>query len=57
VAVSDGKTPLLVTNPINRSLIHSPMLPQLKKNSDKLIEFHIQIGSPRPMPSWHSGIP
>jgi hypothetical protein len=30
----DGKTQLLVENPINRYLINSPMLPDLKKSPD-----------------------
>ena len=30
----DGKTQLLIENPINRYLINSPMLPDLKKNAD-----------------------
>jgi hypothetical protein len=29
----DGKTQLLIENPINRYLINSPMLPDLKKNA------------------------
>ena len=34
VTMYDGKTQLLVENPINRYLINSPMLPDLKKNAD-----------------------
>jgi hypothetical protein len=34
VTMYDGKTQLLVENPINRYLINSPMLPNLKKNED-----------------------
>ena len=30
----DGKTQLLIENPINRYLFNSPMLPHLKKNPD-----------------------
>ena len=30
----DGKTQLLIKNPINRYLINSPMLPSPKKNAD-----------------------
>jgi len=30
----DGKTQLLIQNPINRYLINSPMLPSPKKNAD-----------------------
>ena len=46
VTMYDGKTQLLVTNPINRYLINSPMLPQLKKNSDESISLYIQKDSP-----------
>src|SRR5437588_7475443 len=37
---------LLVANPINRYLINSPMLPQLKKNADGGITLYIQNQSP-----------
>src|SRR5688572_31815600 len=37
---------LLVANPINRYLINSPMLPQLKKDADGGITLHIQNESP-----------
>jgi hypothetical protein len=37
---------LLVTNPINRYLINSPMLPQLKRDLDGGITFYIQADSP-----------
>jgi hypothetical protein len=30
----DGKTQLLIKNPINRYLINSPTLPDMKKNDD-----------------------
>ncbi len=30
----DGKRQLLIENPINRYLINSPMLPNMKKNED-----------------------
>jgi len=30
----DGKTQLLIENPLNRYLINSPMLPCMKKNAD-----------------------
>ena len=36
VTMYDGKTQLLIDNPLNRYLINSPMLPDLKKNDDKL---------------------
>ena len=38
----------LVTNPLNRYLINSPMLDQLKKNPDGSITLHIQNTSPGP---------
>ena len=34
VTMYDGKTQLLIENPINRYLINSPMLPDMKKNAD-----------------------
>jgi hypothetical protein len=34
VTMYDGKTQLLIKNPINRYLINSPMLPAMKKNDD-----------------------
>lgn len=37
---------LLVTNPINRYLINSPMLPDLKRNTDGSITIYIQSDSP-----------
>lgn len=42
----DGKTQLLIENPINRYLINSPMLPNLKKNADGSITLYIQHKSP-----------
>jgi hypothetical protein len=46
VTMYDGKTALLVKNPINRYLINSPMLPNLKKNADGSITIYIQKDSP-----------
>jgi hypothetical protein len=46
VTMYDGKTQLLVENPINRYLINSPMLPDLKKNSDGSLTIYIQKNSP-----------
>jgi hypothetical protein len=46
VTMYDGKTQLLVDNPINRYLINSPMLPNLKKNPDGSITIYIQKDSP-----------
>lgn len=37
---------LLVKNPVNRYLINSPMLPQLKKNADGSLTIHVQADSP-----------
>jgi len=34
----DGKTQLLIDNPINRYLINSPMLPDLKKNAGRFAD-------------------
>jgi hypothetical protein len=46
VTMYDGKTQLLVENPLNRYLINSPMLPNLKTNADGSLTLHIQKGSP-----------
>jgi hypothetical protein len=46
VTMYDGKTQLLIENPINRYLINSPMLPDLKKNADGSITLYIQKDSP-----------
>ena len=46
VTMYDGKTQLLIENPINRYLINSPMLPDLKKNADGSLTLHIQKDSP-----------
>ena len=43
-----GKTQLLIKNPINRYLINSPMLPQMKKGSDGSLTIYIQNKSPGP---------
>ena len=34
VTMYDGKSQLFIENPINRYLINSPMLPDMKKNPD-----------------------
>ncbi|HMP03886.1 MAG TPA: DUF1254 domain-containing protein [Gemmatales bacterium] len=46
VTMYDAKTQLLVDNPINRYLINSPMLPDLKKNPDGSLTIYIQQASP-----------
>ncbi len=46
VTMYDGKTQLLIENPINRYLINSPMLPSLKKNPDGSLTLYIQKESP-----------
>jgi hypothetical protein len=46
VTMYDGKTQLLIENPINRYLINSPMLPRLKKNPDGSLTLYIQKDSP-----------
>jgi hypothetical protein len=46
VTMYDGKSQLLIKNPINRYLINSPMLPVMKKNDDGSITLHIQKDSP-----------
>jgi hypothetical protein len=46
VTMYDGKNQLLVKNPINRYLINSPMLGQMKKNSDGGITLYVQKDSP-----------
>jgi hypothetical protein len=46
VTMYDAKTQLLVENPINRYLINSPMLPNLKKNADGSLTIYLQKDSP-----------
>ena len=47
VTMYDGRTQLLIENPINRYLINSPMLPGMKKNGDGSLTLYIQKDSPR----------
>jgi hypothetical protein len=46
VTMYDGKSQLLIENPINRYLINSPMLPAMKKNADGSLTLRIQKDSP-----------
>jgi hypothetical protein len=46
VTMYDGKTQLLIKNPIDRYLINSPMLPGLKRNADGSLTIYIQNKSP-----------
>jgi hypothetical protein len=54
VTMYDGKTQLLIENPINRYLINSPMLPGMKKNADGSLTLYIQKDSPGKAkePNW-----
>ena len=46
ITMYDGKTQLLIENPINRYLINSPMLPGLKQNADGSLTLYVQNKSP-----------
>ena len=46
VTMYDGKSQLLIDNPINRYLINSPMLPGMQKNADGSLTLYIQKDSP-----------
>jgi hypothetical protein len=46
VTMYDGKTQLLIENPINRYLINSPMIPDMKKNKDGSLTLYIQKDAP-----------
>jgi hypothetical protein len=46
VTMYDGKTQLLIQNPINRYLINSPMLTKMQKNSDESLTLYIQNKTP-----------
>ncbi|WP_040441195.1 DUF1254 domain-containing protein [Roseibium aggregatum] len=54
VTMYDGKTQLLIENPINRYLINSPMLSGMKKNADGSLTLYIQKDSPgtEKEPNW-----
>jgi hypothetical protein len=46
VTMYDGKTQLLIENPINRYLINSPMIPDMKTGADGSLTLYIQNKSP-----------
>jgi hypothetical protein len=46
ITMYDGKTQLLIENPISRYLINSPMLPNMKKNADGSLTLYLQKDSP-----------
>jgi hypothetical protein len=46
VTMYDGKSQLLIENPIGRYLINSPMLPAMKKNADGSLTLYIQKDAP-----------
>jgi hypothetical protein len=46
VTMYDARTQLLIENPLNRYLINSPMLPDLKKNEDGSLTLYLQKDSP-----------
>jgi len=46
VTMYDGKTQMLIDNPLNRYLINSPMLESLQKGSDGSITLYVQKDAP-----------
>ena len=46
VTMYDGKSQFLIKNPINRYLLNSPTLPDMKKNADGSLTLYIQKDSP-----------
>ncbi len=54
VTMYDGKTQLLIANPINRYLINSPMMPNFKRGPDGSITLYLRKDSPGKAlePNW-----
>ena len=48
ITMYDGKTQLLIKNPLDRYLINSPMLPNMKTNDDGSLTIYVQKDSPGP---------
>ena len=46
VTMYDGKSQLLIENPLNRYLINSPMLANMKRNADGSLTLYLQHDSP-----------
>jgi hypothetical protein len=46
ITMYDGKTQLLIENPINRYLINSPMLPSMETNAEGSLTLYIQNKTP-----------
>ena len=46
VTMYDGKSQYLIKNPINRYLINSPMIPNMKKDKDGSLTLYIQKDNP-----------
>jgi hypothetical protein len=46
VTMYDGNSQLLIKNPINRYLINSPMISEMKKNTDGSLTIYLQKDSP-----------
>lgn len=46
ITMYDGKTKLLIANPLDRYLINSPMLPDLKRDPDGGLTIYLQHASP-----------
>lgn len=54
VTMYDGRTQLLIQNPIDRYLINAPMLDQMRRNADGSLTIHIQKDDPGEAvrPNW-----